>query len=102
MKFIGTSEAIGGIVGRINYKVVEECGNFGVIKGVYGIGGVAGYSNGGDIIKCFNKASKVEGTKRANNDSMIGGIVGIFISTTSKGGKIDSCYNLANVIGTRN
>lgn len=101
MEFLGSSTNIGGISGQ-SRGIIESCGNYGLIEGACSVGGISGYVGGGRVLKCFGKGNGVSATKRANGDSMAGGIVGCLVSTGSDSGILRSCYNLASVSGTRN
>ena len=85
---------LGGIVGMANNSdnVVEinDCVNYGEIKGAYNLGGIVGTSTGSTNIRNCNNNGNVTGT------TIAGGILG-----WQRGGKLNilNCSNEGNVFG---
>ena len=61
---------IGGIVGNLYSTTITECVNYGMINGLYAVGGIVGYGRAnGNVINCVNN-----GRVRGSHD--VGGISG--------------------------
>jgi formylglycine-generating enzyme required for sulfatase activity len=95
----GTSDGVGGVVGRIYSGSVENCYAMGNVTGIRYVGGVVGESevNKGDITNCY-----ACGNVRGN--SSVGGVVGVLNSkSTLKNsyacGVISGNYYLGGVVG---
>jgi len=94
---IGKSSSVGGIAGRIGTDgaTIENCKNYGTIKGNYAaIGGIVGWVRDGKIIRCENNA------EISNNTQRVGGIVGTGITGDDEGTlTIQNCTNNGNITG---
>ena len=83
----------GGIAGYIN-EVIENCYNYGTVKGNKKVGGVCGYITiGGNISDCYN-AGNITGV-----DDHIGGVFGEVALGLISDVNIKKCYNSGNVKG---
>ncbi len=71
----------GGIVG-LGPATVDNCANFGNIKGNQGVGGIVGFS--GDVENCYN-TGKIEGVDN------VGGIAGRTLFAKN-------CYNVGDIV----
>ena len=80
---------VGGICGQNNDGgIIQNCTNeVEVAAGYRLVGGICGYSLGGDIINCENRG-EVHGTYQ------VGGIVGYINTTSSSIDKVQNCYYL--------
>jgi len=71
---LNTYSTAGGIAG-CSSKMIHNCKNYGSVSGLSNVGGIAGSTNG-TITACVNYA-KITGNSSAENDSFVGGIVGV-------------------------
>ena len=90
--FVYTSNAVVGGVAGINYGIVKNCYNEGLVFGNSYTGGVIGVGYSGSVIDCYN-TGKVDGGY-STTSGCAGGIAGINYS-----GSITGCYNEGIIIG---
>lgn len=82
----------GGIV-SYSYFDVKNCTNEGDVHGgenLYGVGGVIGYSDDGEVTNCISTKDATITAK-----TRVGGVIGQLV-----GGQLTDSYNYSNVIGT--
>ena len=90
---ISEAANIGGIVGALNYTVLNNCYNLGKIEGIYAIGGIIGTTAESEIKECYNLGD-IEGKGQEDElGTYCGGIVGSGVTS-----KIASCYNDGNIV----
>ena len=77
---------VGGVAGWSFGGNIENCSVSGSVSGSFSVGGVVGYQFGGSITGCSSSAS-VKGTQRA------GGVAG----TTNSGATLTACYATGDV-----
>jgi hypothetical protein len=93
----GSGDNIGGLIGFITSistatSKITECANYGSVKGVNNVGGVAGYLNNyAELLNCYNRGN-ISGSK-----SNVGGITGYIHSSNAK-----YCYSSGEVTGVSN
>lgn len=92
----GTSNAqpVGGIIGQLKTKgIIDNCINYGVIKGALRVGGIIG-NNGGSLSNCTNNGDVIggDGTEFTGADKgcWIGGIVGVALNGSSISSSINN------------
>ena len=102
---------VGGIVGNIEYAVVERCSNYGAVSGTgnnaHHVGGIVGWLNNSVAMACLNNGT-VYGTYSA------GGIVGYqsagssnifgsaYIVACGNEGSVSGLKNVGGIVGTLN
>ena len=111
----GTSNLVGGIVGR-SQGTVSRCSTAGSIKYSYsyssgsvhtsGVGGIVGYATGGTISECYNTAAlEHKNTNSSGSYGFVGGICGMAYYYSSWSGsttvKIENCYNTGNITSSK-
>ena len=81
----------GGIVGRANKMIINNCVNNGEIYGTENAGGISGYEYAADvtILNCAN-------TGKVYSEENSGGI---FAGTVAGSVKIYNCYNIGDILG---
>ena len=85
----------GGITGGIQKNsLVENCSNNGYVLGTESVGGITGTNdyNNANIDKCFNSGKIEANSANPNNNSNVGGIIGLNVSSVS------NCYNIGEII----
>jgi hypothetical protein len=90
----GSQGYAGGIVGSQDTSQIQSCWNKGTITGTDSyIGGIAGYSGGGNcmIQQCYNSGSL--DNAYSNGGGMAGGIVGFHDNY----GTVQNCYNTGSI-----
>lgn len=100
---------IGGMVGQINYGLsskIENCINYGDIKGGRYLGGIVGFwqPNKGSqtatfsLIDCDNFGNIV--TMSTAGDAQVAGLANVYRSTNNLTLLVDGCNNYGNIGGT--
>lgn len=111
----GTSNCVGGIVGR-SQGTVSRCSTAGSIKYTYsyssgsthtsGVGGIVGYATGGTIEECYNTASLMQENTSSGSEGFVGGICGRAYYYSALSGStpvtIKNCYNTGDVRSSHN
>ena len=95
---VGKNMNTGGIAGGIQKNsLVENCSNNGYVLGTESVGGIIGtnayYTS---IDACFNSGKIDANSGNQNNNSNVGGIIGLNMSSVS------NCYNIGEIIGKFN
>ena len=95
---VGKNMNTGGIAGGIQKNsLVENCSNNGYVLGTESVGGITGtnayYTS---IDACFNSGKIDANSDNQNNNSNVGGIIGLNLSSVS------NCYNIGEIIGKFN
>ena len=95
----GSSDYVGGVVGRNFGGTVENCYNTGKVSGPDSgnsnrVGGVVGYNSSiGNVKNCYNTGS-VSGPD-SGTSNYVGGVVG----WNDSGANVENCYNTGSVKG---
>lgn len=103
MKDYVAGTQLAGIAGS-NYGTVQNCGNWAELEtmagGVVYMGGIVGFLNGGIVESCKNEGSlKDKKNPEEEQDSCMGGIVGVVYAGQEENIHVAHCHNTAILSG---